>query len=113
MVKLFMIDNNTLVSLDSSPHDWSPPKGKEHHAPKNHISSSTLPKLRILRLSGNRLRYLNVGRFPNLRTLYLDNNCLAETRNERQRLVNLHRLGRLENFSARNQSGGNGRESGL
>ncbi|KLO17318.1 L domain-like protein [Schizopora paradoxa] len=106
------LDNNALVSLDSSPNDWTSPKGRDHHAPKNHTSSA-LTKLRILKLSGNRLRYLNAGRFPNLRTLYLDNNCLAEAKNERQRLVNLHRLGKLENFSARNQSGGNGRDSGL
>lgn len=55
-------------------------------------------KLRILRASSNRLRGLNVGQFPNLRTLYLDNNCV-------EGVVKLDRLPKLENLSLRYQSG--------
>ncbi|EJC98028.1 L domain-like protein [Fomitiporia mediterranea MF3/22] len=76
-------------------------------------NASFMQKLRILRLSGNRLKRLDVTRFPNLRTLYVDNNCLADGRacqrgqaqkTTRQRLIGLRRLCKLENFSARNQS---------
>lgn len=55
-------------------------------------------RLRILRVSGNRLRRLNVASFPNLRTLYADNNALTS-------LVKADRLTKLENLSLRNQSG--------
>ena len=58
----------------------------------------SMPRLRILRLSGNRLRLVDVGAFKNLRTLYADNNSLTH-------LVNLNRLKKLENLSLRNQSG--------
>ncbi|KAG1763031.1 hypothetical protein EDD22DRAFT_888907 [Suillus occidentalis] len=57
-----------------------------------------MPRLRILRASGNRLKRLNVGVFPNLRTLYLDNNSLES-------LVKAERLSKLENLSMRNQAG--------
>lgn len=57
-----------------------------------------MPRLRILRLSGNRLRQMDVGAFNHLRTLYADNNSLTH-------LVNLNRLKKLENLSLRNQSG--------
>ncbi|KAG6900391.1 hypothetical protein C0993_011379 [Termitomyces sp. T159_Od127] len=57
-----------------------------------------MPKLRVLRASGNRLRELRVGALVNLRTLYADNNCLTS-------LVEVERLTRLENLSVRNQSG--------
>ncbi|KAG1777184.1 hypothetical protein EV702DRAFT_1179567 [Suillus placidus] len=56
-----------------------------------------MPRLRILRASGNRLRCLNVAPFPNLRTLYLDNNSLNT-------LVKAERLSKLENLSMRNQT---------
>jgi protein NUD1 len=55
-----------------------------------------LPKLRILRLSANRLKYLDASHFPNLRTLYIDNNLLREVKKA-------NRLVRLENLSLRNQ----------
>lgn len=58
----------------------------------------SMPRLRILRLSGNRLRLVDVGAFNNLRTLYADNNSLTH-------LVNLGQLKKLENLSLRNQSG--------
>ncbi|KAJ3568381.1 hypothetical protein NP233_g5760 [Leucocoprinus birnbaumii] len=58
----------------------------------------SMPRLRILRLSGNRLRQVDVGAFANLRTLYADNNSLTH-------LVKLNRLKKLENLSLRNQSG--------
>lgn len=56
-----------------------------------------MPRLRILRASGNRLKHLNVAPFPNLRTLYLDNNSLDT-------LVKAERLSKLENLSMRNQA---------
>ncbi|KAG8214791.1 hypothetical protein J3R82DRAFT_9927 [Butyriboletus roseoflavus] len=55
-----------------------------------------MTRLRILRASNNRLHSLNVGQFPNARTLYLDNNSLAG-------LVKGERLAKLENLSMRNQ----------
>ncbi|KAF8158238.1 hypothetical protein B0H34DRAFT_674692 [Crassisporium funariophilum] len=60
--------------------------------------SGTMARLRILRVSGNRLQNLDVGAMPNLRTLYADNNALAS-------LVKVDRLTKLENLSLRNQSG--------
>ena len=59
-----------------------------------------LPRLRILRLSANRLKRLDAGHFPSLRVLYIDNNSLTE-------ITKADRLVRLENLSLRNQ-GGNG-----
>ncbi|KAH9480554.1 Septation initiation network scaffold protein cdc11 [Psilocybe cubensis] len=59
--------------------------------------SGTMGRLRILRVSGNRLKNLDVGRMMNLRTLYADNNGLAG-------LVKVDRLTKLENLSVRNQS---------
>ncbi|KAG2115465.1 hypothetical protein DEU56DRAFT_841154 [Suillus clintonianus] len=70
------IDNNTVDNID--------PGG-------------IMPRLRILRASGNRLKRLNVAPFPNLRTLYLDNNSLDT-------LVKAERLNKLENLSMRNQT---------
>ncbi|TFK70382.1 hypothetical protein BDN72DRAFT_795336 [Pluteus cervinus] len=58
----------------------------------------SMSRLRILRVSGNRLQQLRLGSMPNLRTLYADNNALAT-------LVKLDRLTKLENLSLRNQSG--------
>ena len=58
----------------------------------------SMPRLRILRLSSNRLSSLTAVPFPNLRTLYADNNSLGT-------IVKAYRLGKLENLSVRNQSG--------
>ena len=58
-----------------------------------------MPKLRILRVSGNRLHQLRATPFPNLRTLYADNNSLTN-------LDGAKGLRKLENLSVRNQSGG-------
>ncbi|KIK69884.1 hypothetical protein GYMLUDRAFT_212772 [Collybiopsis luxurians FD-317 M1] len=58
----------------------------------------SMPRLKILRASGNRLTELDTGFIPNIRTLYLDNNSLKS-------LVKVERLGKLENLSLRNQSG--------
>ena len=58
-------------------------------------------RMKILRVSGNRLQQLNAGPFPNVRTLYADNNCLVP-------ISKAHRLTKLENLSLRNQSGRNG-----
>ncbi|KAG6896716.1 hypothetical protein C0992_006553 [Termitomyces sp. T32_za158] len=55
-------------------------------------------RLRVLRVSGNRLGELRVGTMVNLRTLYADNNCL-------RRIAEVERLTRLENLSVRNQRG--------
>ena len=57
-----------------------------------------MPKLRILRVSGNQLGELRVSMIPNVRTLYADNNALST-------LAKVDRLTRLENLSVRNQSG--------
>jgi hypothetical protein len=57
-----------------------------------------LPRLRILRLSANRLKCLDASYFPNLRVLFIDNNCLTEFKKA-------NKLGRLENLSLRNQGG--------
>ncbi|KAF8909016.1 hypothetical protein CPB84DRAFT_1766683 [Gymnopilus junonius] len=72
------------------------------HADMNSLSElgvdEAMPRLRILRVSGNRLQNLDVGGMPNLRTLYADNNGLAS-------LAKVDRLTKLENLSLRNQSG--------
>ena len=65
---------------------------------RNLETDGTIPKLRILRISGNKLQELNAASFPNLRTLYADNNSLCN-------LVKLDRLSKLENLSLRNQKG--------
>ena len=57
-----------------------------------------MPRLRIMRVSGNRLRTIDVNHTPNLRTLYADNNSLSE-------IENLGILTKIENLSLRNQSG--------
>ncbi len=57
-----------------------------------------MPRLRILRLSGNRLQTLNAAYFPHLRTLYADNNLLGT-------IVKAHHLTQLENLSVRYQTG--------
>jgi len=57
-----------------------------------------MSRLRILRMSGNRLKSLDVGALPNLRTLYADNNSLSG-------LTGVQRLTKLENLSLRNQGG--------
>lgn len=55
-------------------------------------------RLKILRVSGNRLQQLNAWPFPHLRTLYADSNSLGP-------ILKAHRLTKLENLSLRNQSG--------
>ncbi|KAI8971132.1 hypothetical protein BD414DRAFT_426656 [Trametes punicea] len=60
-----------------------------------------MPRLRILRVSGNRLQTLDAAPFPNLRTLYADNNSLGT-------ITKAYRLTKLENLSLRNQSGRGG-----
>lgn len=55
-------------------------------------------RLRVLRVSGNRLQRLSARAFPHVRTLYADNNALLE-------LTDARRLVRLENLSLRNQAG--------
>lgn len=57
-----------------------------------------LPRLRILRLSVNRLKRLDASKFPSLRVLYIDNNSLAE-------ISKADRLVKLESLSLRNQGG--------
>ncbi|CAL1713429.1 unnamed protein product [Somion occarium] len=74
------LDNNLLGELD--------PNG-------------SMPRLRILRVSGNRLQQLNASPFPNLRTLYADNNSLGP-------IIKAYRLTKLENLSLRNQGGRGG-----
>lgn len=74
---LFATDNNSLETLDFD---------------------GPMPRLKILRASGNRISVLDASFVPNLRTLYLDNNLLTS-------LVKVERLTKLENLSLRNQSG--------
>jgi protein NUD1 len=62
-----------------------------------------MPKVRILRLSGNKVQELDVGWFPNLRTLYADENRLLG-----QGVKNAGRLSKMENLSLRSQSGRGG-----
>lgn len=59
---------------------------------------AAMPRLRILRLSNNRLNNVNAVPFSNLRTLYIDNNTLGA-------IAKAYRLAKLENLSVRNQSG--------
>ncbi|KAI9064682.1 L domain-like protein [Trametes sanguinea] len=61
----------------------------------------TMSRLRILRVSGNRLQTLNATFYPNLRTLYADNNSLGT-------IARAYRLAKLENLSLRNQNGRGG-----
>ncbi|KAF8313957.1 uncharacterized protein EI90DRAFT_2948931 [Cantharellus anzutake] len=61
--------------------------------------SSIVARLRILRLSYNRVSEINAAPFVNLRTLYMDGNRL-------KRLIHMDRLSKLENLSLRNQMGG-------
>ena len=108
-------DNNFLSTLDQA----------QDLTEQDRIKSRDLrilQRLRILRLSGNKLKYLNVARFPNLRTLYVDNNCSVVGRSVKReqgqkrssrRLSGLHRLCKLENFSARNQSAASLHDSGM
>ncbi|THV03804.1 hypothetical protein K435DRAFT_826966 [Dendrothele bispora CBS 962.96] len=60
--------------------------------------NGAMPRLKILRASGNRIARVNVSWLTNLRTLYLDNNSLVS-------LEKVNRLSKLENLSLRNQSG--------
>jgi protein NUD1 len=55
-----------------------------------------MPSLRILKLSGNKLKKLDVAPFPRLRTLYADNNLLSVVKHGEE-------LSWLENISLRNQ----------
>lgn len=73
-----------------------------HHTDNNALGElepkGSMPRLRILRVSGNRLKALNATPFPNLRTLYADNNSLGT-------IAKASRLTKLENLSLRNQGG--------
>ncbi|KAJ7644301.1 hypothetical protein FB45DRAFT_897485 [Roridomyces roridus] len=81
----------------------------EDNALENLDAGGAMPRLRILRASGNRLRALHVHWFAGLRTLYADGNSLegdalhavSDSRPAGRGGV----LGRLENLSLRNQSG--------
>ncbi|TDL23216.1 hypothetical protein BD410DRAFT_747256 [Rickenella mellea] len=68
----------------------------------------SMPALRVLRASSNKLGYLDVAPFAGLRTLYVDNNALASDDGGKPRLIHLNRLRRLENLSVRNQRGSPG-----
>ncbi|EIN12330.1 L domain-like protein [Punctularia strigosozonata HHB-11173 SS5] len=57
-----------------------------------------MPRLRILRVSNNKLQVLGCAPFHNVRTLYADNNDL-------RKLAKAHKLTKLENLSLRNQAG--------
>ncbi|KAK7048103.1 hypothetical protein R3P38DRAFT_2867383 [Favolaschia claudopus] len=82
-------------------------------------AGGAMPRLRILRVSGNRLRTLHVYCFAGLRTLYADGNALegealvtvapggavAKTVGRAAGRESRSPLGRLENLSLRNQTG--------
>ncbi|EMD39716.1 hypothetical protein CERSUDRAFT_112020 [Gelatoporia subvermispora B] len=59
--------------------------------------AAPMSRLRILRVSGNKLQRLNAALFPNIRTLYADNNALGT-------IQRAGRLSKLENLSLRYQS---------
>ena len=61
-------------------------------------SKDVMPKLRVLRISDNRLACFDAKAFPSLRTLYADNNRLGE-------FLHASRLTKLENLSLRHQHG--------
>jgi len=82
------LDNNGLSDLGLETRD-----GGDNGA------RTCLGKLRILRVSGNRLQRLDGECFPNLRTLYADNNALTG-------ISHCGRMRRLENLSVRNQAKG-------
>lgn len=77
MLRTHCLDHNRISTLDTN---------------------GTLPKLRILRLSSNKLQRISGAPFPNLRTLYADNNAITG-------LDKVSKLSKLENLSLRNQSG--------
>lgn len=58
--------------------------------------SATMASLRVLRLSHNRLQTFDADSFPELRTLWLDENHLRGIRHAR-------RMSKLENMSIREQ----------
>ncbi|KAG9087415.1 hypothetical protein FS749_002928, partial [Ceratobasidium sp. UAMH 11750] len=70
----------------------------DHNALGNLDVDGPLPRLRVLRLSDNKLTELDCSPFTSLRTLYADNNRLGHVRHADQ-------ARRLENLSLRNQSG--------
>ena len=61
-------------------------------------TGGAMPRLKILRVSGNGLQALDAAPFANLRTLYADNNALGP-------VAHASRMARLECLSVRNQSG--------
>jgi Leucine-rich repeat (LRR) protein len=72
--------------------------GADNNSLDEFKSHGILPRLRILRLSANRLKCLDASHSPNLRMLYIDNNTLTE-------LKKANTLNRLESLSLRNQGG--------
>ncbi|KAG8930263.1 hypothetical protein FRC01_003004 [Tulasnella sp. 417] len=72
----------------------------DHNELMAFASDAIMTKLKILRLSHNRLTTVDLAAFPNLRTLYMDNNRLGD-------IANASRLSRLENLSVRSQAGTN------
>jgi Leucine-rich repeat (LRR) protein len=72
-------------------------EGVDRNALRGLEAGGVMDKLRILRASGNRLEgVLRVGEFPNVRTLYVDENGI-------RRVEELERLVKLESVSMRNQ----------
>ncbi|OCH91116.1 hypothetical protein OBBRIDRAFT_792626 [Obba rivulosa] len=59
--------------------------------------AAPMQRLKILRVSGNKLQRLNAALFPNVRTLYADSNALGT-------IQRAGRLSKLENLSLRYQS---------
>ncbi|KIO23898.1 hypothetical protein M407DRAFT_9217 [Tulasnella calospora MUT 4182] len=89
---------NTVGGLGSLPALAS--LNLDHNELVAFASDSIATKMKILRLSHNRLTKVDLAAFPNLRTLYMDNNRLGD-------VLNASRLTRLENLSVRSQAGPN------
>lgn len=59
---------------------------------------SPMENLYKLQLSFNSLKTIDVSSFPNIRTLYLDNNNV-------HRIIGIQSISKLESFSLRDQGG--------
>ncbi|TFK19988.1 hypothetical protein FA15DRAFT_600514 [Coprinopsis marcescibilis] len=102
LVKL-SLQGNAMESIDLSQFRWFVPSplyliSLDGNCLRKIDFGNGMPRLRILRVSNNKLSELGVGALPNLRTLYADSNSLSS-------LIKVDRLTKLENLSLRNQSG--------
>lgn len=79
--------------------DSLPKKGNVEHNDIKYVQlNQTMESLCKLQLSFNRLKSFDVSPFPEIRTLYLDDNTI-------QRIVGVACISRIESFSLRDQGG--------